>query len=251
MGSFFQDLKIGWRGLARTPAFTFVVVMVMALGIGANTMIFNIVNAFLFHKFPYVDDQRNVRLWIADKTQDFRFDSWSLADFRDLRTQSKSYSSLAAWSETQAYITLGNEPERFDATWLTSGAFKTFNTSLQLGRDFLPSEEDKGPAYTVIILSDKIWRERFGADPKVLGKTLRMNGRVRTIIGVAPPDFRLPETAEFFVPYPFDPAEDKRNNRFINIAGLLKPGVTLAQANAEVATFGENRKKLYPDEHRK
>ena len=251
MGNFLQDLRIGWRGLARTPAFTFVVVAVMALGIGANTMIFNIVNAFVFHKFPYVDDKQNVRLWVADKREGSSFDAVSMADFRDLREQSKSFSSMVGWSETQAYITLGREPERFDATWLTSGAFKTFNAPLQMGRDFLPQEEHKGPAYTVIILSDHIWRERFGADPKVLGRTLRMNGRVRQIIGIAPPDFRLPETAEFFVPYPYDPAEDHRGNRFMNIAALLKPGVTLAQANAEVSTLGENLKKTYPDDHSK
>jgi putative ABC transport system permease protein len=251
MGNFLQDLRIGWRGLARTPAFTFVVVVVMALGIGANTMIFNIVNAFLFHPFPYVDDKQNVRIWVDDKREGTSFDALSMADFLDLRDRSKSFASMVAWSETQAYITLGREPERFDATWLTTGAFKTFNAPLVLGRDFLPQEEHKGPAYTVIILSDHIWKERFGADPKVLGRTLRMNGRVRQIIGVAPPEFRLPETAEFFVPYPYDPAEDHRGNRFVNVAALLKPGVTLTQAHAEVAKIGENLKKEYPDDHSK
>jgi putative ABC transport system permease protein len=249
VNSFLQDLRIGWRGLARTPAFTFVVVLVMALGIGANTMIFNVANAFLFHKFPFVDEQRNVRVWQADKRWDLKYDNLSIADFRDLRSHAKSFEAIGAWSQSQAYITLGREPERFDASWMTSGVFRTLGTKPVIGRDFLVSEEDKGPAFTVIILSHKIWMERFGGDPKVLGKTLRMNGRVREIIGVAPPDFRVPENSEFFIPYPYDPKEDTRDSRFLSVGGLLKPGVTLAQANAEVASIGANIAKEYPDTH--
>jgi putative ABC transport system permease protein len=249
MGSFFQDLRIGWRSLARTPAFTFVVVIVMALGIGANTMIFNVANAFLFHKFPYVDDQRNVRIWESDSRHDQKFMELSTADFRDIRDRAKSFEAICAFSETQAYITLGREPERFDATFLTSGTFATFNTNPVIGRDFMKSEEDKGPAYTVIILSHRMWKDRFHSDPKVLGRTLRMNGRVRTIIGVAPPEFRLPETADFFIPYPYDPKEDSRDSRHLDVAALLKPGVSLEQGNAEVAKIGADLKTAYPKEH--
>jgi putative ABC transport system permease protein len=249
MDTLLQDLRVGWRSLARTPAFTGLVVLVMALGIGANTMIFNIVNAFVFHPFPYMDDHKNVRVWIAVPRERITYDTMSMNDFLDLRDRAKSFAVLSAWSETQAYITLGREPERFEATFLTADVLRSFQTRPQIGREFTRDDEPKQHAFTVIMLSDKIWRERFNADPNVLGRTLRMNGRVRRIVGVAPKDFRIPETAEFFIPYPWDPAVDTRDSRFLSVGGLLKPGVTRAQATAEVAKLGADLTREYPKEH--
>jgi predicted permease len=250
MGSFLRDLRIGWRSLARTPAFTGVVVLVMALGIGVNTMIFNVANAFLFRSFPYVDDQRNVKVWNTNPASGGRFNELSVPDFRDIRDRAKSFEALGFWCETQAYITLGKEPERFDAAWVSGDLLRVFQTRPILGRDFTRDEEIQERAYTVIMLSERIWRERFNSDPNVIGRTLRMNGRVRRIVGVAPPDYRVPETSDFFLPYPYDPSEDARDSYFIEVTGLLKPGVTLAQANAEVSKIGADLSREYPDKRR-
>jgi predicted permease len=249
MDTLLQDLRVGWRSLARTPAFTGLVVLVMALGIGANTMIFNLVNAFAFHPYQFMDDHKNVRIWTYVPKDRVTYDNVSMPDFLDLRDRAKSFAALSAWSETQAYITLGREPERFEATFMTADVLRSFQITPVIGREFTRADEPKTSAYTVIMLSDKIWRERFNADPGVLGRTLRMNGRVRRIVGVAPPGFRLPENADFFIPYPWDPTEDTRDSRFLQVGGLLKPGVTRAQAAAEVAKITANLTREYPKEH--
>ncbi|MFI5372758.1 MAG: ABC transporter permease, partial [Candidatus Eisenbacteria bacterium] len=252
MSTLLQDLRIGWRGLMRTPGFTAVVVLVMALGIGANTMVFNMVDSLLMRPMPYMDAGKNVRIYMYDKfatSADERFDNFSYADFRDLRTRARSFEAIGAWYGSMAYITLGREPERFDATGITSGLMRAQQAAPTLGREFLPEEEEIPRCYGAIILSHKIWTERFHADPAVLGRTLRMNGRVRTIVGVAPPEFRVPETADFFIPAPFDPKEDTRDSRYLSVIALLKPGVTLPQANAEVASIGGQLAREYPDSH--
>jgi putative ABC transport system permease protein len=252
MSSLWQDLRIGWRGLMRTPGFTGLVVLVMALGIGANTLVFNIVDALMIRPIPFQDARRNVRIYGYDKfatNAEQRFDQLSYPDFRDLRARAHSIEKVGGWYETMAYITLGREPERFQATGITGGLLAAGQTAPVLGREFLPEEEDIPRCYGVIMLSHKIWTERFHSDPAVLGRTLRMNGRVRTIVGVAPPHYRFPETAEFFIPAPYDPKEDTRDSRYLQVTGLLKPGVSIDQANAEVASIGSQITREYPDTH--
>jgi putative ABC transport system permease protein len=246
MDSFLQDLRIGWRGLSRTPWFTFVVVVVMALGIGANTMIFNVANAFLFRPWPYMDFHRNALIYNTDPARNETEQEMSYPDFVDLRARAKSFDVVAASTETQAYLTLGQEPERFAATWVTPGLFATFGARPILGREFLSEEETKDRALTVIMISHRIWKERFKSDPNIIGKTVRMNGRVREIVGVAPAEFRYPETADFFIPNYRDPAEDSRSMRYLDVVGRLKPGVTFAQANAEVAAIGADFAQQFP-----
>src|SRR5262249_52306588 len=155
-----------------------------------------------------------------------------------VRQRSKSFEHLAAYTGTQAYMTLGKEPERFGATWVTAGLFSVYGATPTLGREFLPDEEVKARALTVIIISDRVWRERFGADRNIIGHTVKMNGRVRTIVGVAPPEFRFPETADFFIPNYFEPTEDARGQRYLQVVGRLKPGVSFARANAELQAIG-------------
>jgi putative ABC transport system permease protein len=247
MDSLWQDLKIGWRSLWRTPAFAGVVVLILGLGIGANTMIFNIGNAFLFRPWPYMDFQRNALVYGVSLKHDFKDMSISFLDFMEVRQRAKPFDRVAGYTETQAYMTLGKEPERFNATWVTPGLFSVFGATPELGREFLPSEEVKAQALTVIILSDRIWRERFGADRGVLGRTVKMNGRVRTIVGVAPPGFRFPETADFFIPTYYDPGEDKRDARYLHVVGRLKAGVSFAQASAELKAIGNDLARRYPD----
>ena len=247
MDTLWQDIKVGWRSLWRTPAFACVVVLILGLGIGANTMIFSIVNAFLVRPWPYMDFQKNVYVHGVDKRQNENSMELSFPDFIDVRQRVKSFEQVAAYTETQAYMTLGKEPERFEATWVTAGLFAAYRAKPVLGREFLPEEEQKAQALTVIIISHRIWKERFQSDPQILGRTLKMNGRVRQIVGVAPPEFRFPETADFFIPTYYEPHEDSRKQRYLDVVGRLKPGVTFAQANAELATIGADLAREYPD----
>ncbi len=246
MDSSWQDLKVGWRSLWRTPAFACVVVLILGLGIGANTMIFNIANAFLFRPWPYMDFTRDMHISWMDAKHDEKNLELSFPDLIDVRQRAKSFDVIAGYAGTQAYMTLGKEPERFDATWVTPGLFAVFAATPELGREFTPDEEQKAKALTVIMLSDRIWRERFGADPKVLGRTVKMNGRIRHIVGVAPPEFRFPETADFFIPTFFEPKEDSRGQRYLSTVGRLKRGVDFKQANAEIAAIGADIARQYP-----
>ncbi len=250
MNHLLQDLRVGWRSLWRTPGFTLVVILVMALGIGANTMIFGIANTFLFREVPYIDMKRNVRVQLTEPRRNVDDLELSYPEFQDVRAHSRTLEKVGGYYETQAYITMGREPERFQATAITGGFLQVFGTRPEIGREFLRSEEEKDRSYTVILLSDRIWRERLGADPQVLGRTLKMNGRVRTIVGVAPPEFRFPEIADFFIPIPHDPVEDKRDTRYLAAVGRLKPGASIAQASAEFAALVGDLARRYPDSNR-
>jgi len=205
MNGWLQDLRVGWRSLARAPGFTIVVILVMGLGIGANTMVFNLANAFLFRSMPYIDANRNVFVYDTDaRHQEDELDlSWP--EFEIVRDRSRSFESVASYYGTQAYMTLGSEPERFDATAITSGLMRTYGAKPLLGREFLREEEEKSRSYGVLMLSERIWRERFHADPQVLGRNVKMNGRVRTIVGVAAPDFRFPRPRNSSSPCPTIP----------------------------------------------
>jgi putative ABC transport system permease protein len=247
MDTLWQDLKVGWRSLWRTPAFAGVVIVMLGLGIGANTMIFNIVNAFLIRPWPYMDFSRNALVFGVDKRQHEDHLELSMLDFMDLRQRAKTFERMAAYTETQAYMTLGKEPERFAATWVTPGLFAVYGATPVLGREFIPAEEQKSRALTVIIISHRIWKERFHSDPQVVGRTVKMNGRVRRIVGVAPPDFRFPEIADFFIPTCYDPGEDTRSQRYLNVVGRLKPGASFAQANAELGAIGADLAARYPN----
>ena len=249
MSGLWQDIKVGWRSLWRTPAFAGVVIVILGLGIGANTMIFNIVNAFLVRPWPYMDFQRNLLVFGVDARHDENMLELSWPDFVDLRARIKTLEHVAAYNETQAYMTLGKEPERFDATWVTPGLFAAYGAKPILGREFIREEEEKSRALTVIILSHRIWKERFQSDPKILDRTVRMNGRVRRIVGVAPPNFHFPETADFFIPNFFEPSEDSRRARYLNVVGRLVPGATIAQANTEVATVAAALAKEHPKDN--
>jgi putative ABC transport system permease protein len=250
MNALWRDLKVGWRSLWRTPAFAFVVVLILGIGIGANTMIFNLVNTFLVRSWPYTDFQRNALLYGVDKRHAEKTLELSYPDFDDVRRRLKSFETIAAYNETQAYMTLGREPERFDATWVTPGLFAAYGATPVLGREFRPEEEEKSQALTVIIIGHRIWKERFQSDPRILGRTVKMNGRVRRIVGVAPPGFRFPETADFFIPNYRDPEGEKRDQRYLRVVGRLKRGVSFAQANAEAATVAADLAREYPDANR-
>ena len=133
MGALWQDLKVGWRSLWRTPAFATVVIVIMGLGIGANTMIFNIANAFLFRPWPYMDFDRNALIRGVEPKQNEKDLELSYPDLIDVRQRAKSFEHVAGYTETQAYMTLGKEPERFEATYVTSGLFAIYGATPVLG----------------------------------------------------------------------------------------------------------------------
>ena len=199
MSGIFQDLRFAYRMLLKNPGFTAVVVLAMGLGIGANTSIFTIVRGILLAPLPFPQSERIVAIRSAMPGDD-RPGDLSLPDFMDIRARARSFESIGAWTESQAYLTLGTEPERFSSTVMTPSLLSVLGVKPALGRGFLPEEGVDGNQLTSVILSHRIWTDRLQSDPNVIGRTFRMNGRVRTVVGVMPEDFHFPETADFWIP---------------------------------------------------
>ena len=233
-----QDLRFGLRSLRRTPAFTAVVIAVMALGIGVNTMVFSMVYGVMMRPLPLPGAERLVSIDNYSKKrgpeEDFNL---SQQQFLQYRERAKSFEAVAGWWDNNAFVVIDKDVEQFHGATVTSDFFSTLGVRPALGRTFTKDEEPVGKNWGTVVISNRIWKTRFGGSPDVLGKTLRLNGRVRTIVGVAPAGFRFPEIEDFWIPMPFDPADMNWNDFSIQTAGRLKPGVSVEQANAEVVAF--------------
>jgi putative ABC transport system permease protein len=247
MTGFLHDLRYGWRSLTRSPGFAAVIIGTLALGVGANSMIFSVVNTMALKPLPHLREQGLVNVMMVDRKQGEDELESSFPNFMDIRARATSFEAAAASYESHAYITLDREPERFHSAVITPGMFRVLGVRPALGREFLPHEEQDGNQWSSVIVGHRIWTERLGADPNVLGRTLKMNGRVRTIVGIAPEHMRYPEIADFYIPAGYKPAEDLRDQNYYNVVARLRPGVTIQQANAEVAGIGAELARSYPD----
>jgi putative ABC transport system permease protein len=245
-----QDLRYAWRALRRTPGFTAVVAVVMALAIGVNAMIFSMVYGILLRPWPLPASERIVMLRLSDRVRGERDQRFSFQDYFDLRDRARSFSAIGGTYDLPSQVTIGTEAESMDGVAVTAGLIEASGVAPAMGRTFTRDEEHLAASRGVVIISDHVWRERFGADPTVLGRTMRVNSRVRTIVGVMPPRYRFPESANFWIPAGFDPAGDQRIDGTLRVVGRLAPGVTLAQAQAEVATIVRSIMAEHPELHR-
>ena len=232
-----QDLRFALRALRRSPAYTAVVVTVMALGIGVNTMVFSIVYAVLFRPLAVPEPERLVLIQQFEPKRDAH-DGFEVSalNFQDFRRGMKSVEAMGAYWDHNAFVTIDKEAERLFAATVTYDLFDALGVKPILGHGFAPEEDELGRNWTNVLISHKVWTERYHSDPNVLGKTLRINGRTRTIIGVMPAGFRWPEIQDFWIPLGFDPKET-RGDYSLTVVGRLKPGATAAQADAEVRTI--------------
>ncbi|HYY41190.1 MAG TPA: ABC transporter permease, partial [Pyrinomonadaceae bacterium] len=248
MNSLWQDIRYAARVLRKQPGFALVAVVALALGIGANTAIFSVVNAVLLRPLPYVDE----RLVIveAGRRQDApkEFAGASPADFWDWQSQSQSFEQLAAFSGDGFTLTGVDVPESLPGARVSPNYFQTFKAAPLLGRTFTAEDGDlKAP--DTIVLSYKLWQRRFGGDPAIVGRTLGNTGTV--VIGVMPPDFKYPAYAEVWTPLARASGEMKnRANRYFSVVGLLKQGQTLTSAQAEMQTVAARLAAQYPATNR-
>ena len=247
MDTLMQDIRFALRSLRRAKGYTAVMIAVMALGIGVNVTVFSLVYAFLFRPWPLPDSDRIVVIRQTEPRRNFDDMDMSWQNFFDIRQRAKSYESMGVQWQNIALVTLDRDPERLAAGVLNYGVLPSLGIKPVLGRNFTPDEETWGRNWTQIMISDKIWRERYHSDPNVLGKTIRMNGRVRQVIGVLPPKFRYPEIADFWIPAGYNAAEDKRTDTQLAIVGRLKPGVTVAQADAEIKAIMAQLRHEHPE----
>jgi putative ABC transport system permease protein len=238
-----QDLRYGARMLLKQPGFTLIAIITLALGIGANTAIFSVVNTVLLRPLPYEDPDRLV--YFRTAPQRGRPEACSLPDFADWREQSRSFERMAASTDRAFNLTGVGEAERLNGQAITSDYFPALSIRLAFGRSFLP-EEDRPGASGAVILSYGLWQQRFGSNPDVVGHSVTIDGRDHTVVGIAAPDLWLFGEADLWVPLAMDPGQARRRNNFLFVVGRLKPGVSLDQARAEMNAISARLEQQYP-----
>jgi predicted permease len=250
LDTWWQDLRHGARLLVRNKGFAVVAVLTLALGIGANTAIFSVVNAAILRPLPYPDPGRLVVLWGNVKRVRIERRGASYPDFRDWRTQSRSFSALAAFDDSRFALTGIGASEQIPGEYVSQPYFALLGISAQLGRTFSPEEDDVPLRNPVAVLSDGAWKRLFGADPAIVGHQIQLEGRAYTVVGVAPPGFRgLSDQAEVWVPFTMaasaaDFAE--RGNRGFKVLARLRRGVSLSRAQAEMDGISSRLARAYP-----
>jgi putative ABC transport system permease protein len=245
MDGLWKDLRLGARTLAKSPGVTALAILTLALGIGADTAIFSLVYGALLRPFPYAEPERIA--WIDHAIPRQRLDGLSVSypNFADYRDQNRSFTRMAAWSYASFNLTGGQDPERVEGIRVTAELFSLLGVAPGLGRGFL-AEEDRPGGGRVVILSHGLWQRRFGANPGAIGRTLTLDGEIHNVVGVMPPDFHFPEIAELWVPLALDPARAPREVRQLRAIARLRPGVTLAQAQADIAGIMVRLERQYP-----
>ncbi|HEX6719261.1 MAG TPA: ABC transporter permease [Pyrinomonadaceae bacterium] len=249
MDSIIKDIRYGFRSLLKRPGFTVIALVALALGIGANTAIFSLVNAVVIQPLPFPDPDRLV--WVFGNIRNGpNRASISPPDFLDYRSQNKTFEQFAASGTLPGAVNLtgSGEPERLTASIVTGNYFDTFGVAPSLGRAFTLENEKPGQDQ-VVVLSDTLWQKRFGGDPEIINKTIVLDGKSYEVIGVMPASLRLPQAAELWIPINFDgPPEMKwRKAHFLRPVGRLKEGVTLAQAKADTDRIAAQLEQQYPD----
>lgn len=245
METVWHDLRYGLRMLRTHPGFTAVAVLTLALGIGANTAIFSVVNAVVLRPLPFREPDRIVRMWGTFSQGNNA--STSPPDFLDFRSQNSTFEEFAAMRGGSFNLTGQSEPERVIGADVTTNFFAALGVTPLLGRTFTPDEEQAGNA-RVAIISQGLWQRRFGGDPTIVGETLLLDGNSHTIVGVAPNEGRMPDETDVWRPLTFDsPGMKIRRFHFLRAIGRLKPGVTLEQAKADVDAIAIGLEERYPD----
>jgi putative ABC transport system permease protein len=245
-----QDLVFSVRMLRRQPAFTAVALTALAIGIGANTAIFSVVDAVLWRPLPYSDGDRIVDIAEQRPREGRMYGAVSPADFYDWRREAQSFAHVAAYFEYAVNLTGVGEPERLRGLQVTSGFLEALGIVPTVGRTFIPAEEIEGQDRTVI-LTDGVWRRRFGADPHVVGRTVMFNGNAYTVVGLLPPSFWWPSPTDVLLPLALtDHDRGLRSAHFLFLIGRLKPGVDPKQAREELGVIGARLEQEYPEENR-
>ncbi|HZI17771.1 MAG TPA: ABC transporter permease [Pyrinomonadaceae bacterium] len=248
LGDIWQDLRYGLRTLAKNPGFTAVAVIALALGIGANSAIFSVVNTVLLRPLPYKDPDRLVVVWEDRSKNGYPRDTPAAGNYVDWRDQNQVFEGMAAVANQSFNLTGSGEPERIDGRNVSAGLFPLLGVEPQLGRGFLP-EEDQPGAGRVVVLSHGLWQRRFGADPSIVGRELTLNGVSHTVVGVMPAGFQFPTPEDqLWVPIAFTSQEAaNRGRHYLQVFARLKPGVGMEQAQAEMNTISARLQQQYPN----
>jgi putative ABC transport system permease protein len=237
MPTILKDLRYSLRTLRKMPGFTIVALLVLALGIGANTAIFSVVNSVVLHPLPYPGADRLALIWETDLKDGIKREGPSSPNFLDWKEQSQSFDDMALLEVGTGTVTGEGEPEQVVGLRVTTNFLSLLGARTILGRTFTAAEGAGQARYPVAVLSNGFWKRRFGSDPRAIGRTFIMNSEPYTVIGVLAPDFYHPLPSDLYVPWPL--AQLRAKNRVDHDFGViarLKPGITIAQAQAELST---------------
>src|SRR5215210_6332420 len=218
-----QDIRFGARMLIKNPGFTVIAVLALALGIGANTAIFSVVNAVLLRPLPYKDPDRLV--YVLRTQPPIMRGPISRPDFLEWQSQQKVFQDVAAYYFETFNLTGIDEAERVVGTRVTENFFSLFGVAAARGRFFLPSDGQAGAGH-VAIISYGIWQRRFGADPGLVGKTVALNGDTYTVVGVAPQSFNFPGRSEVWTPALLQQDKRQRGSNYLRVIGRLRDGTS-------------------------
>jgi putative ABC transport system permease protein len=250
-----QDIRFAFRMLRKNPSFTAVAVLTLALGIGANTAIFSVVYAVLLKPLPYANSDQLFTVFQAKPQDGIAGTGWSFANFADLREQNRIFSELAGNQKHQLTLTGRGEPSVVNTSVVTPELFSLFGEQPLAGRVFR-SEEGKRGAPPVVILSEDLWRGSFGADPTIIGSSVSLDQRSFTVIGIMPAAFRFPlltQGEQLWIPLVQDPLfgswMGRRGGHWLQVTGRLKPGVSMAQAEAELNAINARFARDFPAEN--
>ena len=257
METLLKDLRYGLRSLLKHPGFTAIAVITLALGIGANTAMFSVINAVLLRPLPYHDPGRLVTIWEESPERDLYQLPISYANYRDWVDQNHVFEQISAYTFTNLNLTGAGEPARLSTVRTSANLFSLVGATPRLGRTFLP-EEDKEGGNRVVILGHALWQSRFASDPAIIGKSLTLNNQSHTVVGVMSPNFQFPvgfgylgkvlnDPTDLYVPIAATGDEARRGNYSFFALGRLKPGVTIDQARAEMTTIERRLEQQYPE----
>lgn len=247
METVWQDVRFGLRMLWKHRLATLVCAVALALGIGANTAMFSVAEAFLLHTVPFENADQLVALVDSRPAQNIDMNTVAPATYFDWKKEAHSFEQLAAYAWDEVNLTGDREPQKVQAFQVTASFFGTLGVQPQMGRGFLPEEEQPGKDQE-IILGHGLWERRYGSDPNVLGKTVKVDGRSFAIVGVMGKGFDFPMPAEAWLPLAFEMKDRvRRDARYLWVLGRLKPGVSVAEAGAEMKAITARQAEAYPD----
>jgi putative ABC transport system permease protein len=235
------DVRFGFRILRKNPGFAAIAILTLALGIGANTAIFSVVYGALLAPLPMPNPEELVMVWSNEGGRNVV----SPGDFLDWRTQNSVFQNLVAWDEWTFNLSVDGRPQATQARVMTPGFFGMQGIPFSLGRDFLSEEGEQGKEH-VVILTNRLWRERFGSDPNILGRQVRMDGTPYAVVGVLAAGMPDRYEAHLFVPMALRPDQITHERHWMTVMGRLKAGVTVAQANADMDRVARNIAQTYP-----
>jgi putative ABC transport system permease protein len=249
METFWQDVKYALRTLAKNPGFTLIILATLALGIGANTAIFSVVDAVLLRTLPFAESERLAIIWEDASFAGFPRNTPAPANFVDWKAQNHTFEDMAAIANRSLNITGDGEPERAPSQAVTHSFFSLLGVRPILGRDFRPGEDVPG-AGRVVMLSHSLWQMRYGADPNILGRDILLNGVKYSVIGVLPARFQfLDKDTKLWVPAAFTKEElAQRGSHYLRVVGRLRPGVTMQEAGADIAAITQRIAREFPGE---